>query len=74
MDIITQARRYATWIERARFLHRLIRELVLHVRADEEANETSNGDGTVTIRVPAAAWQETKHEADEPLPPNSGQN
>lgn len=70
-DIIALARRYATWIERAAFAHRLLAELVAHVRYDEERNETHNGDGTVTIRVPAAAWRESCIEADEPLPPQN---
>lgn len=62
-DIQTLARRYATWMERATYTHRLVHELRLTCR-----DMQPNLDGTITITVSAAVWQALQSDQLQELP------
>lgn len=62
-DVVAVARLYATWINKARNLHRLLTSIALH-----DPYPSFNEDGTVTVVVPAAEWLAAVDEARTALP------
>lgn len=57
------AHRFAAWHRKAALCHRLLREITNGATDEEYGN-----DGTITVRVPAAAWRAAQDEAATPPP------